>query len=89
MTIPAYRPLTRSRGRGDRGALKALAAITLVVSSVPVGAWWLLLLVGIVHAWWPLVPTMPFTVAFVIAATKLLFVVGATVVTEAVKAVFE
>lgn len=70
MSRTAYRLQTRPARRDSNAALKVLGVIGAFALAWPIGAYALMLMVGVVHAWWPLVPSMPYTVALTIAVLK-------------------
>lgn len=63
-------------------ALGLLAALTLAWLA---GALALMVTVGVVHAWWAFVPTMPYTVALVIAGIRFVSACVGQVIGEMVK----
>ena len=65
--------------------MKLFLSLLVTVGSVLLGAWVLMILVGIAHHdWWPLLPTMSFKVALLITGVK----AGAYFVGEMVKALY-
>lgn len=48
----------------------------------------LMITVGVLHSWWPLVPTMPFTVAIVLAGIQVLAAGIGGIINETWKAAF-
>jgi hypothetical protein len=77
---------TRSRSNSfSSGCLVAFGIVGLLGVAWLLVSTTLMVTVGIVHSWWPLVPTMPFTVAFILAGIKLLITLVLTVIGEAWK----
>ena len=49
--------------------VKFLASIPLIIGGWAVGAWFTMLTVGVIHAdWFPLIPTIGYSTALIIAA---------------------
>jgi hypothetical protein len=65
--------------------MKAFGVVGLLATIWLAGAWMLMLMVGVVHTWWPLVPTLPFTVALPLAAIKMLSALIAGVLSQIAK----
>lgn len=55
-----------------------------------VSAWGDMLIVGVVHRdWWPLVPTMSYHVALILAAVLMVFLFGIGIAGNLVKVLFD
>ncbi len=49
---------------------KIFAAFGIILLAILAGGWSLMLLVGLIHDWRPLVPTMPYSVALVLCTFR-------------------
>jgi hypothetical protein len=56
--------------RQTNPALAAFGVLGTLGTAWMISAFTVMITVGVVHSWWPLVPTMPFTVALALGAVK-------------------
>jgi hypothetical protein len=56
--------------RRSNPALAAFGVLGAIAVGWQIVSFTLMITVGVVHSWWPLIPTMPYTVALAIGAVK-------------------
>jgi len=66
-------------------ALKLLGILAALTLAWLMGALALMVTVGVVHSWWPFIPTMPYTVALAIAGIKFISAIVGQIFGETIK----
>ena len=70
--------------------MKVLAVLAVMVAGVFIGAWGLMVLVGIVHLeWLSFVPTIGYGLALLLTTVKMAFAVMGQLLVQAIKGITE